>query len=112
VLPYLRALTGPIRPAGKGSYQATVDLDLVDEGLPEPKQASYRLQVKRFVTKKVPVTIQLDSEGRLRKIAYRVERLVRPGPGEDRGIDYVARLSDFGAEGNTSPPPERLINRE
>jgi len=112
VLPYLRAITGKIRPAGKNTYKATVDLDLVDEGLPEQKQAPYRLQVSRFRTTKVPVTIKLDSEGRLRRISYRVERLVKPGPGEDRGIDYVATLSDFGAKGDTSPPPKKLIDPE
>lgn len=112
VLPYLRAITGPIRPVGKNTYKATVDLNLVDEGLPPKKQAGYRVQVKRFVTTKVPVTIRLDSKGRLSRIKYRVERLVEPGPGEDRGIDYEAELSDFGAKGDTSPPPERLIDRE
>ena len=112
VLPYLRAITGKIRPAGKNTYKATVDLDLVDEGLPEQKQAAYRLQVARFQTTKVPTTIKLDSKGRLSRISYRVERLVKPGPGEDRGIDYVARLSDFGAKGATAPPPKSLIDQE
>lgn len=112
VLPYLRAITGPIRSVGKGTYKATVDLDLVDEGLPEQKQAAFRLQVSRFRTTKVPTTIKLDPKGRLQKISYRVERLVKPGPGEDRGIDYVAELSDYGAKGETAPPPKKLIDRE
>ena len=120
VLPYLRAITGPIRSAGKGRVRgattdvlkATVDLDLVDEGLPPDKQAAYRVQVDRFVTTRVPVTIHVDGAGRLRRIAYRIERLVKPGPGEDRGVVYVADLRDFGAKGDTAPPPERLIDRE
>ena len=112
ILPYLRAISGPIRPAGANTYKATVDLNLVDEGLPEGRQAAYRLQVKRFITKKIPVTIQLDSKGRLKKISYRVERLVKPKAGEDEGVDYEAELSDFGAKGDTKPPPERLIDRD
>lgn len=120
VLPYLGAVTGPVRPAGEGEvrgvktkvYRATVDLDLVDEGLPEDRQAAFRVQVKRFLTTRIPTVIHVDGEGRLRRIAYRVERLVEPGRGEDRGIDYRADLYDFGAKGDTSPPPERLIDRE
>jgi len=120
VLPYLGAVTGPVRPAGQGTvrgvrtsvYRATVNLDLVDEGLPEERQAAFRIQVKRFATKRVPVMIEVDGKGRLRRIAYRVERLVKPGPGEDRGISYRAELYDFGAKGDTSRPPPRLIDRD
>ncbi len=120
VLPYLGAVVGPVRPDGAGTvrgaktkvYRATVDLDLVDEGLPEDRQAAFRIQVKRFVTNRIPIVIHVDGEGRLRRIAYRVERLVEPGPGEDRGIAYRAELYDFGARGDTSPPPPRLIDRD
>ena len=118
-LPYLGAVVGPVKRAGaerlRGvattAYRATVDLDLVDEQLPAGQQAGYRVKVAGLATRRIPVEVNVDAQGRLRRMRYDVDRLVRAPAGRDPGIAVVVEFGDFGVSADVRPPPRRLVDR-